>query len=56
MTDDDGVGSDYQKTEVSQVKWVTYEEAMDMIRPYNLEKKEVLTRVNNLLKNYRICV
>jgi ADP-ribose pyrophosphatase YjhB (NUDIX family) len=56
MSDDDGVGSDYQKTEVSQVKWVTYDEAMNMIRPYNLEKKEVLTRANELLKNYRICV
>lgn len=56
MSDDDGVGNDYQKTEVSQVKWVTYDEAMNMIRPYNLEKKEVLTRANDLLKNYRICI
>ena len=56
MNDDDGISSDFQKTEVSQVKWVTYNEAMNIIRPYNLEKVEVLTRANDLLKNYRICV
>ena len=48
------VGSDYQKTEVSQLKWGTYDEAMNLIRPYNLEKKEVLTRANDLLKKYRM--
>jgi len=56
MANDYGVGSDYQKTEVSQLKWGTYDEVMNLIRPYNLEKKEVLTRANDLLKKYRICV
>ena len=45
----------FQKTEVSQVKWMTYDEAMSSIREYNIEKKDVLTRTNNMLKNYRIC-
>ena len=56
MNDDDGISSDFQKTEVSEVRWVTYDEAINIIRPYNLEKKEVLSRANDLLKNYRICV
>ena len=45
----------YQKTEVSAVRWFTHDEALMKIRPYNLEKKEVLTRANTLLSRYRIC-
>ena len=45
----------FQKTEVSEVKWMTYHEAMTSIRDYNIEKKDVLTRVHNMLNNYRIC-
>jgi len=44
----------YQTTEVSKMEWKTYEEAMVLIRPYNLEKKEVLTRVDTLLTNYKL--
>lgn len=56
MAVDDGISGEHQETEVSKVRWLTYDEAMATIRPYNLEKKEVLTRANDLLKNYRICV
>ena len=45
----------FQKTEVSEVKWMTYDEAMTSIRDYNIEKKDVLTHVHNMLNNYRIC-
>ena len=44
----------YQKSEVSKMEWKTYDEAMNLIRPYNLEKKDVLTRVNKLLSTYRL--
>ena len=44
----------YQKTEVSKMEWKTYDEAIQIIRPYNLEKKDVLTRVNKLLSEYRL--
>lgn len=44
----------YQKSEVSKMEWVTYEEAIKLIRPYNLEKIDVLTRVNKLLREYRL--
>ena len=44
----------FQETEVSDIEWFTYEEAVKKIRNYNLEKIEILTRVNNLLTEYRI--
>ena len=44
----------YQDTEVSKMEWKTYTEAMDLIRPYNLEKKEVLTRVDTMLEKYKL--
>lgn len=44
----------FQKTEVSDIKWFTYNEALQKIRPYNIEKIDILTRVNNLLNNYKI--
>lgn len=44
----------FQESEVSDIRWSSYEEAQSLIRPYNLEKFEILTRVNILLKEYRL--
>ena len=44
----------YQKSEVSKLGWYNIKECLDIIRPYNLEKKDILTRVDNILKNYNI--
>ena len=33
-----GTGN-YQKSEVSKISWLSFEEALEKIRPYNLEKK-----------------
>ena len=44
----------HQKSEVSQVKWLTYNDALSHIRDYNLEKKNILTNINSLLKTYRL--
>ena len=44
----------FQDTEVSKVEWKSYEDALECIRPYNLEKKDVLNRVNTILKEYRL--
>lgn len=46
---------DFQRTEVSKVSWMSYDEAQSSIRPYNLEKKDILKKVNTLLMNYRLC-
>ena len=44
----------YQQSEVSKMEWKPYDECMLAIRDYNLEKKELLTRVNTLLTEYKI--
>ena len=44
----------YQDTEVSKMEWKPYDEALQLIRSYNLEKKEVLMRVETLLNNYKL--
>jgi 8-oxo-dGTP pyrophosphatase MutT (NUDIX family) len=42
----------YQKTEVSKMEWKNIDEAYTCIRPYNLEKKEMLEKIHNMLNNY----
>lgn len=45
----------YQESEVSDMIWLSYEEIKQKIRPYNLEKLEILKKVNTVLTRYRIC-
>jgi hypothetical protein len=47
--------SGYQKSEVKNMKWLTYHECMNIIRPYNVEKKEMLTSIINTLHAFYIC-
>jgi ADP-ribose pyrophosphatase YjhB (NUDIX family) len=47
--------NEYQKSEVKNMKWLSYKECMDIIRPYNVEKKNILTSVNNTLHNFMLC-
>ena len=44
----------FQKTEVSKMDWKTIDECLESIRPYNLEKKELIKNINNLLQEYRL--
>ena len=44
----------FQKTEVSKIEWKTIENCVESIRPYNLEKKELIININKLLKEYRL--
>lgn len=44
----------YQTTEVSKMDWKNIDEAVKCIRPYNLEKIDVITRVNKLLSDYKL--
>jgi len=46
--------NDFQKSEVSDLKWRTLDKCLEMIRPYNLEKKEVIKSIDNVLHNYRL--
>ena len=44
----------FQATEVSDMKWMTKEQCIEKIRPYNLEKKDILNKVSMVLDNYLI--
>jgi 8-oxo-dGTP pyrophosphatase MutT (NUDIX family) len=44
----------YQRTEVSKMEWKTCHESLQLIRSYNLEKKDVLTRVETMLTTYKL--
>jgi 8-oxo-dGTP pyrophosphatase MutT (NUDIX family) len=39
----------YQQIEISNIKWFTFEEAMDKIRSYNIERKKILEKIYNML-------
>ena len=41
--------AEYQKTEVSKMEWKPYKQALQCIRSYNIEKKQLLTRLHNSL-------
>lgn len=45
----------YQTSEVKNMKWLSYDECMSIIRPYNIEKKNMLTSINNTLHKFYIC-
>jgi len=44
----------YQETEVSDMKWLSCDECIKYIRPYNVEKVNILTKLSNVLKNYQL--
>lgn len=39
----------FQNAEISDIKWLSYQEAIDKIRDYNYERKNILTKVYNLI-------
>jgi ADP-ribose pyrophosphatase YjhB (NUDIX family) len=42
----------YQRIEISDAKWMTYEEVCKHIRPYHLERLKIIKVVNTLLNKY----
>jgi len=46
----------YQTTEVSKLDWKTLDECLESIRPYNKEKKNVISIVDNVLEKYRLFI
>lgn len=45
---------DYQKSEVSKLEWVTLQECIEKIRPYNLEKINLISNINDVLLEYKL--
>jgi ADP-ribose pyrophosphatase YjhB (NUDIX family) len=44
----------FQKTEVSDMKWVTYKEGLGLIRDYNKERLDIFRSVNTVLRKHQI--
>jgi hypothetical protein len=44
----------YQQTEVSKIEWKSLEECLESIRPYNLEKKQLIINIDKILQEYRL--
>ena len=45
---------DYQKSEVKNIKWMSFDECLNYIRPYNLEKINIIEKINKVLQEYRL--
>ena len=42
----------HMSREVSDIRWVSLEDALSLIRPENVEKREILLRASSILRNY----
>jgi 8-oxo-dGTP pyrophosphatase MutT (NUDIX family) len=54
MNDSVDTLQNFQKTEVSKMEWKTLNECLESIRPYNLEKKQIIININKVLQEYRL--
>ena len=46
----------YQDSEVSKLGWKSIDECISLIRPSNLEKKKLISNINNVLEEYRLFI
>ena len=44
----------YQKSEVSDMKWLSLEECLKHIRPYNYKRIEIINNVNKIIQTYSL--
>ena len=54
MKNSDNALPNFQKTEVSKLEWKTLDECLFSIRPYNLDKKILITKINELIETHFI--
>lgn len=54
MKDTIDILQNYQKTEVSKVEWKVLDDCLESIRPYNLEKKQIIRNINKVIQEYRL--
>jgi 8-oxo-dGTP pyrophosphatase MutT (NUDIX family) len=46
--------NNFQATEVSKLEWKSIDKCLESIRPYNLEKRELILNINKVLQEYRL--
>jgi len=44
----------FQTSEVSKLEWKTLDECLACIRPYNVEKKQLIVTIHKILQEYTI--
>jgi len=54
MNENEECLNSFQITEVSKIEWKTINECLEIIRPYNLEKKKLISNINKVLQEYRL--
>ena len=46
--------NNFQREEVSKIKWCTLNDCLKNIRPYNFERREKIKKIDYVLKNYQL--
>ena len=46
--------NNFQESEVGDMQWFDFNICISKMRPYNLEKKNILKMLNNVLREYRL--
>lgn len=54
MSNHEELNGNFQKTEVSEIAWLNYNNTIKNIRPYNYEKIEIIKKINKILLTYRL--
>jgi 8-oxo-dGTP pyrophosphatase MutT (NUDIX family) len=54
MSDNENFLDNYQTSEVSKIEWKSLDDCLNSIRPYNLEKKNLIININKVLQEYRL--
>jgi hypothetical protein len=54
LISEDPTTSNFQRSEVSDMKWLSLEECLSYIRPYNLEKLQLIKDIDKVLVKYRL--
>jgi len=54
MSDTENYMYNFQTSEVSKLEWKTIDECLESIRPYNLEKKNLISNIYKVLQEYRL--
>ena len=44
----------FQESEVSNMKWMTIEECLKILRPYNLERIKIINNIEKMLNKYSL--
>ena len=47
--------NNFERTEVSKMEWKSFDQCIDCIRDYNVEKKRLIERVDQTLHRYNLC-